>query len=77
MWADHLVIIYPLWLGGGGKCWQKLLTKKSARIVVTMGMPAFIYQWYFGAHSLKNIESDIIYSMSSRETPLPVDIFRP
>jgi len=32
--------------------WGKLLTGKSARIVVTMGMPAFVYRWYFGAHSL-------------------------
>jgi putative NADPH-quinone reductase len=27
-------------------------TEKSARIVVSMGMPARFYRWYFGAHSL-------------------------
>lgn len=28
----------------GGKTWKKRLVGKSARIVVTMGMPAFIYR---------------------------------
>ena len=37
-----------------------LLTGKSARIVVTMGMPAFVYRWYFGAHSLKSFERNIL-----------------
>jgi putative NADPH-quinone reductase len=39
---------------------KKLLTGKSARIVVTMGMPALVYRWYFGAHSLKNLECNIV-----------------
>jgi putative NADPH-quinone reductase len=77
-WADHLVIIYPLWLGSmpallkgffeqllrpgfafeyqkSGGMAKKLLTGKSARIVVTMGMPAFVYRWIFSAHSLKSL----------------------
>jgi putative NADPH-quinone reductase len=37
-----------------------LLTGKSARIVVTMGMPGFVYRWYFGAHSLKSLERNIL-----------------
>jgi putative NADPH-quinone reductase len=44
----------------GGKMWKKLLSGKSARIVVTMGMPAFLYRWYFGAHSLKSLERNIL-----------------
>ena len=44
----------------GGKTWKKLLKGKSARIVVTMGMPAFVYRWYFGAHSLKSLERNIL-----------------
>lgn len=75
-WANHLVIIYPLWLGSmpallkafleqvfrpgfafdyqtSGKMPRKLLTGKSARIVVSMGMPALIYRWFFFAHSLQ------------------------
>lgn len=39
---------------------QKLLTGKSARIVITMGMPAFFYRWYFGAHGLKNLQRNIL-----------------
>ena len=79
-WADHLVIIYPLWLGdmpavlkgffeqvarpgfvrktrffGTG-----VLRGKSARIIVTMGMPALIYRWYFRAHGLENLRRNIL-----------------
>jgi putative NADPH-quinone reductase len=44
----------------GSTRWKKLLVGKSARIVVTMGMPALIYRWYFGAHSLKSFERNIL-----------------
>jgi putative NADPH-quinone reductase len=37
-----------------------LLKGKSARIVVTMGMPALIYRLYFRAHSLKSLERNIL-----------------
>lgn len=83
-WADHLVILYPLWLGSmpallkaffeqvfrpgfafeyqpSGGMAKKLLTGKSARIVVTMGMPAFVYRWVFGAHSLKSLKRDTLW----------------
>jgi putative NADPH-quinone reductase len=33
---------------------------KSARLVVTLGMPAMFYRWYFGAHSLKCLERNIL-----------------
>jgi len=81
-WAEHIVIIYPLWLGlmpavlhafleqvmrpgfavasGGRMGYTPLLKGRSARIVVTMGMPAFIYRWFFGAHSLKSLERNIL-----------------
>lgn len=82
-WADHLVFIYPLWLGGmpallrgfleqifrpgfamefseSGKTWKRLLRGKSARIIVTMGMPATIFRWVFGAHSLKSFIKNIL-----------------
>ena len=39
--------------------WKKLLTGKSARIVITMGMPALFYRWYIRAHSLKSLERNI------------------
>jgi putative NADPH-quinone reductase len=40
--------------------WTKRLKGKSARIVVTMGMPALAYRWMFGAHSLKSLERNIL-----------------
>lgn len=81
-WAEHIVIIYPLWLGsmparlkalleqafrpdfaqggktvspGGGK-----LKGRSARIVVTMGMPAAIYRIFYLAHSLNSLKRNIL-----------------
>ena len=36
------------------------LKGKSARLVVTLGMPALFYRWYFGAHSLKCLERNIL-----------------
>ena len=82
-WANHWLILYPLWLGSmpaalkaffeqtlrpgfafaaaaKGRLPRKLLRGKSARIVVTMGMPAFFYRWYFRAHSLKSLERNVL-----------------
>jgi putative NADPH-quinone reductase len=81
-WAEHVVIIFPLWLGtvpallegfleqtfrpGFGveaksNGWpRKLLAGRSARIIVTMGMPALVYRWYFGAHGLKSLEHNVL-----------------
>ncbi|GGD11291.1 NAD(P)H-dependent oxidoreductase [Aquisalinus flavus] len=81
--ADHLVIVYPLWLGTmpallkaffeqlcrnefaiaqnekGG--WPRQMLKgKSARVIVTMGMPAPAYRLFFGAHGVKSMESGIL-----------------
>lgn len=39
---------------------QKGLAGRSARVVVTMGMPALIYRWYFRAHSVKSLERNIL-----------------
>jgi putative NADPH-quinone reductase len=44
----------------GGRRWVQLLTGKSAHIVVTMGMPAFMYRWFYGAHGLKGLERNIL-----------------
>lgn len=81
-WADHVVILHPLWLGGmpalfkgfleqvfrygialsppGGPP-RGLLSGKSARVVVTMGMPAPIFRWVFGAHGLKSLEKGVLW----------------
>src|SRR6516164_2567832 len=37
-----------------------LLAGRSARIVVTMGMPAFVYRWYFRAHGVRGLERSIL-----------------
>lgn len=82
-WAEHLLLVFPLWLGGmpallkgfleqvarpgfalsttaGKGLPKKLLAGRSARVVVTMGMPALVYRWYFRAHSLKALERNIL-----------------
>lgn len=38
----------------------KYLSGKSARVVVTMGMPAFLYRWYFRSHSLRSLQRNIL-----------------
>lgn len=80
--ADHLLIVYPLWLGDipaklkaffeqvsrGGFAididenghWRKKLFGKSARIVVTMGMPTFAYRWFFFSHSLRSLKRNFL-----------------
>ncbi|MFO1160710.1 MAG: NAD(P)H-dependent oxidoreductase [Reyranellaceae bacterium] len=81
-WANHLVVIFPLWLGSMPALLKAFfeqtlrpgfafvdgsrgfpigkLKGRSARVIVTMGMPAFIYRWYMRAHSLKSLERDIL-----------------
>ena len=41
----------------------KLLKGKSARVIITMGMPSFIYRWWFGAHDLKMLQRNILRFM--------------
>jgi putative NADPH-quinone reductase len=81
--AQHLVIIYPLWLGTmpaylkafleqafrpvfaadkitDRKPWERLVTEKTAHIVITMGMPEIIYRSYFLANGLNSLEGKIL-----------------
>jgi putative NADPH-quinone reductase len=39
---------------------KKVLTGRSARVVVTMGMPALVYRWYFRAHSIKSLDRNML-----------------
>ena len=81
-WADHLVIIYPLWLGdvpaylkafleqvarpdfafapGSSHPTAGPLKGKSARLIVTMGMPGFLYRWFFFKHSLTSLKRNVL-----------------
>jgi putative NADPH-quinone reductase len=43
-----------------GRPGQKLLKGKSARVIVTMGMPGFAYRWFYGAHAVKSLERNIL-----------------
>ncbi len=81
--ADHLVILFPLWMGTMPALFKafleqvlrpgfafenearnslggKLLKGKSARVIITMGMPGFFYRWYFGAHGYRNLKRNIL-----------------
>jgi putative NADPH-quinone reductase len=46
--------------GEGNPLAHKGLAGRSARVVVTMGMPAKVYRWYFCAHSVKSLERNIL-----------------
>jgi len=39
---------------------KRLLAGRSARLVVTMGMPVFLYRWYFGAYGVRGFERSIL-----------------
>jgi putative NADPH-quinone reductase len=39
---------------------EKRLKDRTAHIVVTMGMPALFYRFYFRAHSLRSLERNIL-----------------
>jgi putative NADPH-quinone reductase len=39
---------------------SKGLTGRSARLVVTMGMPAFVYRWWFAAHSIRSLKRNVL-----------------
>lgn len=83
--AEHIVFVFPLWLGtmpallkgfleqvmrpgvafaypepGKVGFAKTLLKGKSARVVVTMGMPAFFYRlWYLG-HGIAGMRRNIL-----------------
>jgi putative NADPH-quinone reductase len=39
---------------------KKLLVGRSARIIVTMGMPVLLYRWYFGAYGVRSFERSML-----------------
>ena len=43
-----------------GKSWRPALRGKSAQVIVTMGMPAMAYRWFYMAHSLRSLDRNIL-----------------
>jgi putative NADPH-quinone reductase len=83
--AEHLVFIFPLWLGtmpallkafleqvmrpgvafayppaGKGGFARTLLEGRSARVVVTMGMPAPFYRFWYLGHGIAGMRRNIL-----------------
>lgn len=44
----------------GNSFGKKGLTGRSARLVVTMGMPAAVYRYYFRAHAVRALERNVL-----------------
>jgi putative NADPH-quinone reductase len=80
-WCNHLVLVFPLWLGGApsllrafleqsargsfmaetdGRGIRQKLKGRSGRVIVTMGMPAFIYRLMFHEHGVRNIIQGVL-----------------
>ncbi|MGY6553447.1 MAG: NAD(P)H-dependent oxidoreductase [Wenzhouxiangella sp.] len=88
--ADHLVFIYPVWLGTmpallkgfleqvfrpgfaldeaarKGPGGLRPLKGKSARVIVTMGMPGFVYRWFYRAHGYRYFKRNILHFVGIR-----------
>jgi len=78
--ADHIVLIFPLWLGtmpalvkafleqvirpGVAFVYEKagarkLLAGRSVHIIVTMGMPAWLYRTFFCSHGIRGLRRNV------------------
>lgn len=53
-------MLRPGFAFGAGRTMTGRLTGRSARIIVTMGMPALVYRFWFGAHGLKVLRRNIL-----------------
>ena len=51
---------YALDVGARSGRVRGLLKGRSARIIVTMGMPAAIYKYYFRCHGLKSLAGGVL-----------------
>jgi putative NADPH-quinone reductase len=82
LWANHIVFVFPLWLGGPPALFKAFMEQvarhefalgpgrhglpagklkgRSARVIVTMGMPAPVYQLWFGAFGVKAFTRSIL-----------------
>jgi putative NADPH-quinone reductase len=70
LWMGDLPAIVKAWIEQvlrkgfafemDGKRWKPALKGKSARVIVTMGMPGLAYRWFFFAHSLRSLDRNIL-----------------
>lgn len=83
LWAEHLVFVFPLWLGTmpallkafleqvmrpgvafeygkNGLSAKRLLEGRTARLIVTMGMPALLYRLWFLNHGVATLRRGIL-----------------
>ncbi len=82
-WAEHLVFIFPLWLGtmpallkafleqvmrpgvafeygAKGGFPKTLLKGRTARLIVTMGMPPLVFRLWFRSHGIATLRRSIL-----------------
>jgi putative NADPH-quinone reductase len=83
-WGDHLVFVYPLWLGtmpallkafleqllrpsfigwksSADSAWKRPRSRRrTARLIVTMGMPPLLYRLFYRAHGVRAMERSIL-----------------
>lgn len=53
-------VFRPGFAFGTGRALTARLTGRSARIIVTMGMPAPVYRFWFGGHGLRTLRRSIL-----------------
>ncbi|MCD6060715.1 MAG: flavodoxin family protein [Moraxellaceae bacterium] len=90
LWAEHLVFVFPLWLGDMPALLKGFLEQvlrpgpavdtktpfghalkgRSARVIVTMGMPELFYQVWYGARAIKSFRSNILNFVGIRPVRL-------
>jgi putative NADPH-quinone reductase len=51
---------FAVGIGAPGRSGGSPLSGRTARLVVTMGMPAFVYRWYFRAHGIRSLERGVL-----------------
>ncbi|TIS55499.1 NAD(P)H-dependent oxidoreductase [Mesorhizobium sp.] len=90
VWAEHIVFVFPLWLGTMpallkafleqvlrpgtafaypdkvGGFTRTLIRGRSARIVVTMGMPSILYRLWFLGHGIAGMRRSILHFVGIR-----------
>jgi len=75
-WCDHVVLLFPLWMGDMPalvKGYLELILRpgfavkagsglrgRSARVIVTMGMPPIVYRLWFGGHGMASLRRNIL-----------------